>query len=340
MRVQATATAVSWIPSESVTGALRAGFDLRLSHYDSPPPARLSSPDEVRRLRDADGFRFANVLGVWADVDDDGVHDVGISPSSGLAMGATTTRLAGLAIRFAAVSLPVLRHEPEVLGSGVRVVQTVGGRTGVPLPRPVPHPPFVQWSAPTVWTTLAVTLRPDGTSDVELLGASAFPRHWVYGPDGTLVAKSGLTDPDGWLKHSFGERTPWSSSDSSVLVAEAESALERELSALIMRGGAEPEIRRVGAGAAVMRQGEPGDELFLVLDGVLDVAVDSTIVAEVGPGAVIGERALLEGGRRTATVRARTPARLAVAGADAVDLDRLRELAAGHQREIGATPVA
>ena len=38
----------------------------------------------------------------------------------------------------------------------------------------------------------------------------------------------------------------------------------------------------------------------LVLDGVASVEVDGEIVAEIRPGAVMGERALIEGGRRTA----------------------------------------
>ena len=52
--------------------------------------------------------------------------------------------------------------------------------------------PFVQFEAPTVWTTLALTIHADGRSEHELLGASQFPRHWVYGDDGALVAKAGL----------------------------------------------------------------------------------------------------------------------------------------------------
>jgi CRP-like cAMP-binding protein len=69
------------------------------------------------------------------------------------------------------------------------------------------------------------------------------------------------------------------------------------------------------------------------LDGVLEVDFDGEAVAEVGPGALLGERALLEGGRRTATVRATTPARVAVVPADAIDEAALPELAASHRRE-------
>jgi CRP-like cAMP-binding protein len=81
------------------------------------------------------------------------------------------------------------------------------------------------------------------------------------------------------------------------------------------------------------KQGDPGDELFLVLDGVLAVEVDGRALAELGPGAIIGERALLEGGTRTSTVRALTPVKSAVAGAAQIDVGALRQLAATHRRE-------
>jgi hypothetical protein len=231
------------------------------------------------------------------------------------------------------MSMPVLRRPPEVVDGAVRFVQTVGGRTGVPLPRPVPHPPYVRWQAPIVWTTLALTLHPHGGSDVELAGASGFPRHWVYGADGVVTLKSGLTDQKKWMDHSFGDRTPWADRDREALVVEVESELERELSTQIMRGGARPEVRWLPEGTELTRQGVPGDELYLVLDGVVRVDVDGRPLAELGPGAVIGERALLEGGVRTSTVAAVTPVRLAVAGKDALDLDKLRELAKSHHRE-------
>ncbi len=107
-----------------------------------------------------------------------------------------------------------------------------------------------------------------------------------------------------------------------------ESELERELSSSIMRSGAKLERRKLSGDESLVEQGDEGNELFLLLDGVLLVDVDGETVAEVGPGAILGERALLEGGRRTATLRAATPARVAVVPADAVDDSALPELAA------------
>ncbi len=333
MRVHATVASMSWIPTDSLKGALKAGMDLRLSHWDQPPPDRIQGAETVHDLCHHDKFRFANVLTVWADVEDGRVVAHGVDDGSGLVMGATTVRVGKVGATFRAMSMPVLRRPPEIVGGAVRFVQTVGGRTGVPLPRPVPHPPYVRWQAPIVWTTLALTLKADGDSDVELAGASGFPRHWVYGADGAVTLKSGLTDQKRWMDHSFGDRTPWADRDREALVVEVESELERELSTQIMRGGARPEVRWLPEGTELTRQGAPGDELFLVLDGVVRVDVGGRPLAELGPGAVIGERALLEDGVRTSTVTAVTPVRLAIAAKDALDLDKLRELSKSHHRE-------
>jgi CRP-like cAMP-binding protein len=113
--------------------------------------------------------------------------------------------------------------------------------------------------------------------------------------------------------------------------SEVETALERELSGSLM--GGKPRLRKVKEGSALVEQGAEGDELFLLLDGVLRVEVDGERLAEIGPGALLGERAVLEGGRRTATLRAVTPCKVAVAAADSLGRDALHEVSRGHRRE-------
>jgi hypothetical protein len=201
------------------------------------------------------------------------------------------------------------------------------------MPRKLNRPPFVQIVPPLVWTTLALTINADGSSKHEVIGASPFPRHWIYDNAGHLANKVAVTDFKSWAGDIFGERTPWGAEDSPAFVTEVESALERELSQSIMRGGSKPTIRKLNQGDALVEQGESGDELFLLLDGVLSVEVDGNALAEVGPGAILGERALLKGGKRTATLRALTPIRVAVVGADQVSPEALGELATGHRRE-------
>jgi hypothetical protein len=333
MEARGSVTAISWIPSEAVTGLTDASFKTGFTHYDTAPPDTIGPdvPAGVETLRVADRFRFANHLGAVAEFDDGG-QCVDASYTGGGAIGATTVRL-GKRFTVAAVSLPDRRAEPEVGDGWVRFSQTAGGRTGLPAPRAVRRPPFVQFLAPIAWSTLELVLHADGRSEGRLVGASPFPRHWVYDETGTLAAKSGMTDFKDWAGTAFGHHTPWGDEDSPALVTAVETALERELSNLIMRGGAKPEIRRIEAGDNLTVQGSFGDELFLLLDGVLAVEVDGTGWAEVGPGAVLGERAVLEGRARTSTLRAVTACRVAAVPAIDIDREKLEELAAGHRRE-------
>ena len=330
MRIESSVTSLSWIPSEAVKGMTRLPFDMGVAHYDPPPPDVL---DDLEALRKADRFRFANALRAWIEVEDGRVVAWGHAGSG--SMGSTTMRMGPKAVVFPAVPFPDLQPEPQVSETAVRFVQTAGGRTGVPAPRTVRRPPFVQVAAPLAWSTLALTIRADGSSDWEVEGASPFPRHWIYDENGVLAAKTGMIDFKGWYRTAFGRYSPWGDEDSPALVTVAETALARELSARIMQPGARPRVKTVAPGRTLVEQGEPGDSLFLLLDGVLDVEVDGEKLAEVGPGAILGERAVLEGGRRTATLRAVTPVKVAVAAADQVDLSSLAEVSRGHRREEG-----
>jgi hypothetical protein len=234
---------------------------------------------------------------------------------------------------FAAVAFPDKRPHPVIGDGWVRFSQTCGGRTGVPAPRRVNRPPFIQLAAPLAWTTLTLTLFADGTSAHELTGASPFPRHWVYDPNRNLSHKSGLVDFKRWSQEAFGKHTPWGDEDSPALVTEVETAMERELSLRIMRGGVKPRIEAVKQGSTLVEQGDKGSDMYVLLDGVLAVEVNGEAVAQVGPGAVLGERALLEGGLRTATLRALTACKVAAATGAELAPEMLSELAAGHRRE-------
>ena len=58
------------------------------------------------------------------------------------------------------------------------------------------------------------------------------------------------------------------------------------------------------AGKVVVRQGQPGNEFIVIVDGSAIVSIDGQTVATLGPGDFFGEIALLDGGPRTATVTA------------------------------------
>ena len=76
-----------------------------------------------------------------------------------------------------------------------------------------------------------------------------------------------------------------------------------------------------GAGQVLIERGKPGTGLYVVVDGQIVVeAPEGT--RELGPGSVVGERALLsEDGLRTARVRALTHG--VVLAVERAEIDRL-----------------
>ena len=64
------------------------------------------------------------------------------------------------------------------------------------------------------------------------------------------------------------------------------------------------EVMEFEAGQEVVREGERGDELFIVVDGMLHILRGEQVLSEVGPGEHFGEMALIRATPRSATVRA------------------------------------
>ena len=77
----------------------------------------------------------------------------------------------------------------------------------------------------------------------------------------------------------------------------------------------------------LVEQGEPGEDMFLLLDGVLDVEIDGETVAQVGAGALLGELAVLGDGTRKATLRAACACRVAVLPGKEISRTKLAALA-------------
>jgi GGDEF domain-containing protein len=75
----------------------------------------------------------------------------------------------------------------------------------------------------------------------------------------------------------------------------------------------------LGAGAVLWREGDPGGDVVLVLDGTLEVFRDTPegemVVDAVEPGRAVGELAM-DGGIRTASVRAQTACHVLRVGAE------------------------
>jgi hypothetical protein len=307
MRIESSVTAITWLPFSVLDAMPNLPFGIALAHFDEPPPQPLY---DVDRLRAADAFREANELRAWISVENGRIVDHGRDGRTFVA-GARIDP-ANDQIAFPAVEFPVLRPEAEVGDGFVRFQQTVGGRIGLPAPRPLRGKPYLHIGSATAWTTLELVIRADGSSEGRLVASSPFPRHSVYGADGSLLAEHGLADYDGWYHESF-EESPWAGGE-----------LEEELDEIVLRsGGAKLERRRLGTEECLVEQGEAGTDMFMLLDGVLQVEIDGEPVAEIGSGAVLGELAVLGDGRRTATLRAVRASRVAVLAGTS----RLAELA-------------
>lgn len=60
------------------------------------------------------------------------------------------------------------------------------------------------------------------------------------------------------------------------------------------------------AGSLIMREGEPGDEMFVVLEGELTVSLQGKRIDSLGPGMILGEMAMIDDRPRSATATAVT----------------------------------
>jgi trk system potassium uptake protein TrkA len=84
----------------------------------------------------------------------------------------------------------------------------------------------------------------------------------------------------------------------------------------LARIAATSEPRTADVGTEITREGEPGEEFFVVVDGDAEALVEGRKVGTIGPGGFFGEMALLDGAERIATVVARSPMQLLVLGRD------------------------
>ena len=64
-------------------------------------------------------------------------------------------------------------------------------------------------------------------------------------------------------------------------------------------------------GDFLFRENEPGDKMYVLLEGEMEVLLGNLVVEKAAPGALLGEMALIDSSPRTASVVAKTPCRLA-----------------------------
>jgi len=64
------------------------------------------------------------------------------------------------------------------------------------------------------------------------------------------------------------------------------------------------------AGSLIIKKGEPGEVMYIVKEGTVEVRIGNRILDTVGPGGVGGEVALIDAGERSASVVAKTDCQL------------------------------
>ncbi len=72
----------------------------------------------------------------------------------------------------------------------------------------------------------------------------------------------------------------------------------------------DPDYLIVPAGENIFREGAPADSMYVLIEGAAEIVLGGGVVEQAGPGALIGEMALIDEGTRAATVRALTPCKL------------------------------
>jgi hypothetical protein len=330
VRYEATATCLSWIPPTAVEGVFSLPFGLGVAHYDQPPPDEL--PD-LEALLAADAIRFANQLHAWIEVEDGQIISHGMT--GGGRLGSTTVRLRSHGLTFAGVALPDLTPPPEVHPDRVRFTQTAGGHTGAPVPRAVPYPPFWRLAAPLAWSTIALTLSSDGSPAARIAAASPFPRHYLYDSAGRLTHKSALIRYKDWIRQPELHDNPWGGGGEPVPVAPVRAAAERSLANTILVTG---DYRQHGLpeGALLSERPIAETQVHLLLDGLLLIEIDRQPVLETGPGAIFDPSMRTPYSKQHATVRAKTPCRLAVLPRDRLDDQALLSVAAEQTSRLDA----
>lgn len=69
------------------------------------------------------------------------------------------------------------------------------------------------------------------------------------------------------------------------------------------------DAERFEAGTTIFSEGDPGEHMFVVLDGEVEVRVKDRVVEVVNRGDIIGEMALIDAGPRSASAVVRSDCR-------------------------------
>ena len=70
------------------------------------------------------------------------------------------------------------------------------------------------------------------------------------------------------------------------------------------------ETTSFAAGQFVFKAGDPGETMYVVMEGEVEILDGSVLLETAGPGSIVGELALIDDEPRSATVVAKTDCRL------------------------------
>ena len=73
----------------------------------------------------------------------------------------------------------------------------------------------------------------------------------------------------------------------------------------------EADALKIATGDVLFREGDKGDKMYVLLEGEMAILLGDFVLETAGPGALIGEMALIHDTARAATIVAKTPCRLA-----------------------------
>jgi CRP/FNR family cyclic AMP-dependent transcriptional regulator len=74
------------------------------------------------------------------------------------------------------------------------------------------------------------------------------------------------------------------------------------------------DVIAIGSGDALFHEGEPGDTMFVVIEGTVEVTRGAQVIETIGAGEIVGEIALIDTGPRGASAIAATPSRVVRVG--------------------------
>jgi CRP-like cAMP-binding protein len=92
----------------------------------------------------------------------------------------------------------------------------------------------------------------------------------------------------------------------------------------------ERETRSFDAGQVIFLAGEPGDCMYVVMEGQVELSVRGQVLERLGPGGVLGEMALIDNAPRSASAVTRSDTRLVPIRRDRFEALVQQGLAAAH----------